>query len=227
MVKTGADEACRPVSGIVAETRLAGRIAGQTAAYQTVADRVPHLAGRIYRPEPGLVRARRAAIAIGMRSYFYAIGLGSNRRHGRHGAPASVVRAAVAALDRCDIRVTAVSPVITTPALGPAGRSFANAAVMVETCLDPPILLDRIKAIEAAFGRRRGRRWGPRVIDLDILLWSEGAYRGGRRLSVPHRCVQLRDFVLKPLVALAADWRVGPGALTVRHARRRLIRRAG
>ncbi len=162
-----------------------------------------------------------------MLSYSYAIGLGSNRRHGRHGAPASVVRAAIAALDGGDVRVTAISPMIATAALGPAGRRFANAAMIVETCLDPPALLARLKAIEIAFGRRRGRRWGPRVIDLDILLWSEGRYRDGRRLSVPHPGLQGRGFVLKPLMAVAPGWRVGHGTRTVRHAHSRLIRRAG
>lgn len=160
-----------------------------------------------------------------MRLHLYAIGLGSNRRHGRHGAPAAVVRAALAVLDGdAAVRVTTVSPVIATPAMGPAGRSFANAAAIVETSLDPLALLARLKAIEAAFGRRRGRRWGPRVIDLDILLWSEGRYRSGRRLAIPHRGLEQRGFVLRPLVAIAPRWKVGRGARTVRHARSRLSR---
>lgn len=162
-----------------------------------------------------------------MRSYLYAIGLGSNRRHGRFGGPAAVLRAAVAALDGAEVRVVELSRVIATPALGPAGRSFANAAMIVETALEPPELLVRLKAIEAAFGRRRGRRWGPRVIDLDILLWSAGRHGRGRGLAVPHRSLELRDFVLRPLAAIAPGWKVGRGARTVRHARSRLNRRAG
>lgn len=162
-----------------------------------------------------------------MRSYSYALGLGSNRRHGRHGAPAAVLRAAVDAVAADDIRVIAASPIIATPAMGPAGRGFANAALIVETALAPLALLARLKAIEAGFGRRRGRRWGPRVLDLDILLWSEGRFRGGRRLAVPHLGLERRDFVLKPLVAVAPGWRIGKTTRTVRHARRRLIRRAG
>lgn len=162
-----------------------------------------------------------------MRSYLYAIGLGSNRRHGRHGAPAAVLHAAVAAVTGDDIQLVRLSPVIATPALGPAGRSFANAAMIVETALDPSALLTRLKAVEADFGRRRGRRWGPRVIDLDILLWSEGRYRRGRGLAVPHGGLEQRDFVLRPLATIAPGWRVGRGARTVRHARSRLSRRAG
>ena len=164
-----------------------------------------------------------------MRPYRYAVALGSNRRHGRHGGPAAVLRAAVVALERAGLRLIATSPVMPTPALGPAGRSFANAAIIVETALEPPALLGLLKATEVAFGRRRGRRWGPRVLDLDILLWSEGRWprHGGRMLFVPHRGLEGRDFVLKPLVRIAADWRVGAGSRTVRQARFRLMRRAG
>ena len=164
-----------------------------------------------------------------MQPYLYAIALGSNRRHGRHGAPAAVVRAAMAALEQAGLTPIAASPVIVTPALGPAGRSFANAAIIVETRLEPPVLLDLLKTMEAAFGRRRGRRWGPRVLDLDIVLWSEGRWPrfGGLRLVVPHRSLEERDFVLGPLVRIAPDWRVGRGPRTVRHALARLGRRAG
>ena len=156
--------------------------------------------------------------------HLYAIGLGSNRRHGRYGGPAAILRAAVVALEGGDIRVVALSPVIATAPLGPAGRSFANAAAILETELDPPSLLARLKAVEASFGRRRGRRWGPRVLDLDILLWSGGGYRRGPGLVIPHRGLTQRDFVLRPLAAIAPGWRVGSGILTVRHARSRLIR---
>lgn len=169
-----------------------------------------------------------------MQPYRYAIALGSNRHHGRHGRPAGVVRAAVAALDRAGLMPVACSPVIHTTALGPAGRAFANAAIIVESPLDPLALLRLLKGIEAAFGRRRGRRWGPRVLDLDILLWSEGRWPrrgpqgpGGERLAVPHASLERRDFVLRPLVRIAPEWRVGKGGRTVRHALARLIRRAG
>lgn len=165
-----------------------------------------------------------------MQPFLYAIGIGSNRRHGRHGAPANVLRAAIAALAADDVRVIDVSPIIATPALGPAGRGFANAALIVETPLDPPALLVRLKALEKAFGRRRGRRWGARVLDLDILLWSAGRWPrrgGGRGLLVPHRSLEQRDFVLAPLSRIAGRWPIGSAGRHVRHVRHRLIGRPG
>jgi len=154
----------------------------------------------------------------------YAIALGSNRRHGRHGAPARVIAAAAAALAETGIAVAALSPVLRTVAMGPAGRDFANAAAIVTTELDPPALLACLKRIERAFGRGRGRRWGPRVLDLDIVLWSGGRWRGGRHLSVPHRDVHRRGFVLVPLAAVAPDWRHPATGLAVRHLLGRLQR---
>lgn len=164
-----------------------------------------------------------------MSFYRYAIAVGSNRRHGRHGGPGGVVRAGIEALREAGLVVTAVSPVLPTPALGPSGRSFANAALLVETPLDPPELLSLLKMTERAFGRRRGRRWGPRVLDLDIILWSGGRWprHGGHWLVVPHRSMTQRDFVLEPLVRIAPDWRIPRTALAVRHAYARLRRRAG
>lgn len=164
-----------------------------------------------------------------MPHYHYAIALGSNRRHGRYGAPVAVVRAAMAALADAGLKLLSASPIVPTPALGPAGRSFANAAIIVETALEPMALLNLLKATEVAFGRRRGRRWGPRVLDLDIALWSGGRWPryGGRRLIVPHTSLGSRDFVLGPLERIAPTWRIGRGARTVRQARAKLIRGAG
>jgi 2-amino-4-hydroxy-6-hydroxymethyldihydropteridine diphosphokinase len=109
----------------------------------------------------------------------------------------------------------------TTPALGPAGRSFANAAALLETELSPPELLTRLKEIEHKLGRRGGRRWGPRVIDLDIILWSGGPFRAPG-LLVPHPEFQRRAFVLQPLLELAPDWRDPASGLSVRQLLRRL-----
>ena len=81
-------------------------------------------------------------------------------------------------------------------------------------------MLKQLKAIERAFGRRRGRRWGPRVLDLDLVLWSGGAFRS-RQLTVPHPRLADRSFVLEPLAAIAPTWRV-LGSSTVRHLTHRL-----
>ena len=149
----------------------------------------------------------------------YAIALGSNRRS-RHGSPAATVRAAIAALD-----AGIVSAIRTTPALGPAGRSFANAVAIVESELAPDALLAELKVIERAFGRRRGKRWGPRVLDLDIILWSGGAW-GGPGPIVPHPEFRERAFVLAPLAEIAPGWRDPITGATPRQLLHRLRRRA-
>ncbi len=78
---------------------------------------------------------------------FYAIALGSNRRHGRHGSPSATVRAAIEALRLAGVTVTATSPNLTTAPIGPSIRTFANAAALIETPLDPPALLALLKRI--------------------------------------------------------------------------------
>lgn len=153
----------------------------------------------------------------------YAIALGSNRRHHRHGDPVRVIAAATAAIAGLgDIR--AVSPLFRTPALGPAGRSFANAALLIETDLTPDRMLDALKRIERGFGRRGGRRWGPRVIDLDIILWSGGAW-ASPGLTIPHPEFRRRHFVLDPLAAIAPAWRDPLSHHTIRQLRARLTAR--
>jgi len=141
--------------------------------------------------------------------HLYAIGLGSNRRHGRYGRPAEVLGAAV---DR--LRPIAASGILQTDPVGPSSRRFANAAILIETPLAPPELLARLKGIEREFGRRRGRRWGERVLDLDILLWSGGRW-STRHLTIPHPRLAQRVFALAPLAKIAPNWRI-PSLSTVR-----------
>ena len=155
-------------------------------------------------------------------SYLYAIALGSNRPHGRHGRPAGVVEAAIARLDE-DFGLFDASPIVLNPAHGGAGRDFANAVALIESDAEPPEMLTHLKAIEREFGRRRGRRWGPRVLDLDLVLWSGGTFHS-QRLTVPHPQLARRAFVLQPLAAIAPNWPV-VGSLSVRHLAHRLARR--
>ena len=147
----------------------------------------------------------------------YAIGLGSNQPHGRYGIPARVL---AAALD--ELQPIAVSDIIETAPIGPSLRTFANAAALIETHLSPPELLRRLKAIERRFGRRRGQRWGARVLDLDILLWSGGCW-SDTALSIPHRGLTERLYALDPLAQIAPTWKI-PGHGTVRQHLSRLTR---
>ena len=155
-------------------------------------------------------------------THLYAIGIGSNRPHGRYGRPTGVVGAAIARLEAV-FGLFDASPILLNPAHGGAGRDFANAVALVETNLDPLAMLAAVKHIERDFGRRRGRRWGARVLDLDILAWSGGLV-AARGLIVPHPRLATRAFAIEPLAMIAPEWRlIGP--LTARHLATRLARR--
>jgi 2-amino-4-hydroxy-6-hydroxymethyldihydropteridine diphosphokinase len=155
-------------------------------------------------------------------THLYAIAIGSNRPHGRYGRPPQVVEAAIARLDE-QFGLFDASPILINAAHGPAGRDFANAVALVESECGPQQMLGRLKDMERDFGRRRGRRWGQRVLDLDIALWSGGKFRS-QRLTIPHAQLGRRSFVLQPLAAVAPNWKLGPVA--VRHLAARLARKA-
>ena len=106
-------------------------------------------------------------------NHLYAVALGSNRRHICHGRPTGVVAAAIARLD-AEFDLFDASPIIVNKAVGGAGRDFANAVALVESRLEPKAMLATLKAVERDFGRRRGKRWGQRVLDLDLVAWSGG-----------------------------------------------------
>ena len=150
----------------------------------------------------------------------YAIAIGSNRP-GRHGRPEAEVRAAIGALGG----VIAASRIFATPPIGPSSRRYANAVAIVESTELPPELLARLKNIERGFGRRSGRRWGARVIDLDIILWSGGVHVGGgltTGLTIPHAAFRSRRFVLDPLEALVPRWHDPVTGLTIRQLAARI-----
>ena len=152
----------------------------------------------------------------------YAIAIGSNRPHGRYGRPAQVVEQAIARLDR-EFGLFDASPILLNKAMGGAGRDFANSVALVESDLEPPAMLRSLKTLEREFGRRRGRRWAARVLDLDIIDWSGGKWRS-RTLNVPHPAAAGREFVIIPLAAIAPRWRL-EGSLNARHLAHRLARR--
>jgi 2-amino-4-hydroxy-6-hydroxymethyldihydropteridine diphosphokinase len=103
--------------------------------------------------------------------------------------------------------VLARSGLYRTPALGPPQPEYLNAAATLETTLEPEGLLEGLKALEVELGRAPlQRRWGPRLIDLD-LLFVDDRVLSTPRLTLPHPEVQLRSFVLVPLVEIAPRWR--------------------
>ena len=103
-----------------------------------------------------------------------------------------------------DTRVVRASSLYESEPLGNAKTWFVNSAIEIETEMGAEALLKRLKAIEEAMGRKRvkGKRWGSRIIDLDILL-SENEVVDKRTLKVPHPEMHKRRFVLMPLAELA------------------------
>jgi 2-amino-4-hydroxy-6-hydroxymethyldihydropteridine diphosphokinase len=106
-------------------------------------------------------------------------------------------------------RLAARSRLWRTRPVGPPQPDFVNAAARLETGLDPHDLFARLLAIEAAHGRTRGERWGPRTLDLDLLLYGTLSF-ATPGLTVPHPGLVDRAFVLLPLAEVAGDLEV-PG----------------
>jgi 2-amino-4-hydroxy-6-hydroxymethyldihydropteridine diphosphokinase len=101
--------------------------------------------------------------------------------------------------DLSDTRVTACSEVYETAPVGPGEqRPYYNAAVELETGLSPESILRGLLAIEQQAGRHRREKWGPRTLDLDLLLYGERVI-STEELSVPHPFLHERPFVLRPL----------------------------
>ncbi|MBC8070211.1 MAG: 2-amino-4-hydroxy-6-hydroxymethyldihydropteridine diphosphokinase [Deltaproteobacteria bacterium] len=112
-----------------------------------------------------------------------------------------------------DTDVIAVSSTIETRPLGPPQPDFLNAAIALDTDLDARALLDQLLALETGLGRVRDDRWGPRIIDLDLLAWvpagaSSSAQVSEVGLEVPHPEAHRRDFVLVPLSELWPELRI-------------------
>jgi len=134
------------------------------------------------------------------------IGLGSNLAD-----PKSQVMTAYAAMDRLPkSRCMALSPLYQSRAVGPIQPDYINAVARVSTNLEPLELLDALQGIESAQHRVRREHWGPRTIDLDILL-IDNLTLAHPRLTVPHSFMTQRSFVLLPLYDLAPDLKFPDG----------------
>ena len=130
------------------------------------------------------------------------VGLGSNL-----GQPEKQIADALAFLNgMANVVVTKCSSLYRSKPVGPRGQpDYINAVAVLEATLSPLDLLDQIQAIETQQGRVRGKvRWGPRTLDLDLLLYGDKKINN-ERLTVPHLEMQNRDFVLIPLSEIASD----------------------
>jgi 2-amino-4-hydroxy-6-hydroxymethyldihydropteridine diphosphokinase len=146
------------------------------------------------------------------------VGLGANSP-GAWGTPAETIAKALGEIERLSVAVLAVSPLYQTAAVGNARQPpYINAVALLDTSLSPDALLRVLKEIERRSGRRGGRPWGPRSLDMDIVdyrglvrHWHGGqpdfARAGQRPLVLPHPLAHKRPFVLRPLLDIAPNWR--------------------
>lgn len=124
------------------------------------------------------------------------VGLGSNLLD-----PVYQVQTALVALAQIpESQVVAASALYRSEPMGPQDQNdYINAVAQLETTLEPLVLLDQLQAIEQVHGReRKGERWGPRTLDLDLLLYGDQVI-DVPRLTVPHYGIAERSFVLLPL----------------------------
>ncbi|MDF0730842.1 2-amino-4-hydroxy-6-hydroxymethyldihydropteridine diphosphokinase [Pseudomonas entomophila] len=135
------------------------------------------------------------------------IGLGSNLDQ-----PAEQLRSAFQALDQISgTRLAAASALYTSDSLLPGQPRYTNAVAAIDTELAPLELLDALQAIENDQGRVRKERWGPRTLDLDVLLFADQVI-DLPRLKVPHYHLHARPFVLYPLAELVpTDFHLADG----------------
>ena len=129
------------------------------------------------------------------------LGLGSNLDDSRRN-----IQIAADLLARTEfLEIKQLSPLYSTPPMGPQNQAdFVNAVAEIQTTLDPQDLLIVCKSIEAQMGRVISERWGPRVIDIDILVYDDQIFRA-ENLQIPHTGISQRSFVLYPLADLAPE----------------------
>ncbi len=130
------------------------------------------------------------------------VGLGSNLDD-----PVGHVHRALAELQAVEgCEVTATSPLFRSAPMGPPDQGwYVNAVAALEVALGPRALLDRLQAIEQVHGRNRsGQRWGPRTLDLDLLLYGDRVIDEAG-LQIPHPGLTKRNFVVYPLLLVAPE----------------------
>lgn len=129
------------------------------------------------------------------------LGLGSNLGKRRENIEASLALL----MENPSIRVKKISSLIETEPEGIKKQPFfLNGVAEIETDLSPSLLLKLLKSIEKVLGRKATRRWGPRIIDLDILLYGD-LIIDDENLKIPHPLLTERDFVLTPLKEIAPE----------------------
>ena len=135
------------------------------------------------------------------------LGLGANLND-----PLAQLHFAIEQLDQhTQISLSACSSMYASKPMGPQDQpDYVNAVVGITTSLPPEALLDVCQAIETAAGRVRGRRWGARTLDIDILLYGQQVCNTPR-LCIPHLGIEQREFVLIPLTEIAPQLRLPNG----------------
>ena len=137
------------------------------------------------------------------------LSLGSNL-----GDREALLREAVRAIAAIEgVTVTRASAIVETPALKPHGidvdaPAYLNAALLVETTLEPLALLTALGEVEQGAGRTREERWGDRTLDIDIVAWGDLVLES-ERLTIPHPRAASRDFVLAPWLEIEPEARLG------------------
>lgn len=161
----------------------------QTDSHWAIVDLANNLGKQSYQ-QPNAENKQEAAIA-----------LGSNL-----GDSYSILEAALQALSETPgILLQARSHWYQTVAVGPPQPDFLNGCALLQVSLAPQALLETLLETETRFGRVRQQRWGPRTLDLDLLLY-DNLILNTPALQLPHPCLHERAFVLVPLAEIAPDW---------------------
>jgi 2-amino-4-hydroxy-6-hydroxymethyldihydropteridine diphosphokinase len=136
------------------------------------------------------------------------IGIGANLPSDRFGMPIKTCKAAIDVLGSAEIQIIMVSQWYSTPPMPPSDQPrYVNGVIRVETKLNAEILLSRLHAIEAEFGRIRSAPNAARVLDLDLLDYDGSVTEEGAAARLPHPRLHERAFVLVPLSDVAPNWR--------------------